>query len=277
MLMTLRLTCYFMLIGALFTCAALAGSSERKRNAAKPDYDAYKKELAFEMVFLPQSRMEAGKPADVLLKLVDTKSGLAVPGSFLRHYKSHPFHLILVDGALADFQLVHPAPTATDGLYRFTFTPRSAGGYRGWAHVVSIENKTQFVMADLGNYAGKPLNTKPQLIMEQKGYRFALAFDDEPKTKRTSDGVLTITDAAGKAIQPDAIYIVGINEDRRSILKTKLEKDSLTEFEIKPEMPGYTRFFVRATFGSQTITAAFGFTVGGKKPDENITFESIFK
>ena len=267
-------TFFAALILALVSSPVFA-NTERKRNAEKPDYDAYKRQLAFEMALIPEGTVEIGKPVNVLLKLVDSKSGLAVPASFLRKTNKHIFHLLLVDPTLTDHQHIHPAPTETDGLYRFTFTPRMPGGYRGWAHVISVTDKQQFVMADLGRLRGSGMKKDVMLQTQKGGYSFKLAFDNTPKYKRSTDAQLTIS-KNGVAIKPDHIYVLGIHEDLRTILKTKFAEGSKTEFEFKPEEPGFVKLFVYATIGNKLpITAPLGFIATGEK-SKSVTFESLF-
>ncbi|MGE0755177.1 MAG: hypothetical protein AB7L92_08475 [Alphaproteobacteria bacterium] len=250
-------------------------NTERKRNAEKPDYDTAARALAFEMALIPESGVEIGQPVNVMLKMVDTKSGLAVPASFLRETGDHIMHLTLTDGTLTDVQHLHPSPTETDGIYRFSFTPRMPGGYRGWAHVVSVEGKQQFVMGDIGTVRGGGLTKEVILQTQAGGYDFKLEFDDTPKLNNSRDAKLVIA-RNGAAVVPEQIYIIGIHEDLRTILKTKFEEGSKLDFEIKPEEPGFVKLFIYATIGNQPpVEVSLGFHVTGKK-ESDFKFKSIF-
>lgn len=252
-------------------------NTERKRNAERPDYDAYKRELALQMSLIPEGPMEIGKPVSVLLKLVDTKSGLAVPAWFLRPYNGHPFHLLLVDTSLTNYQHLYPTADSTDGLYHFTFTPKKPGGYKAWAHVISAEQgKQQFVMADLGQIQGLGIEKKEQMTAKSGDYTFTLRFDNTPKLGNKSTATITMADAKGGQVKPDDVYIAGFHDDLRTILKTQLKPDSLLQFDFKPTEPGFVKLFLYVTIGKNPpLTVPLGFTVTGSK-ERKFQYDSIF-
>ena len=62
-----------------------------------------------------------------------TASGKPIGPADLLVTHTRPLHLLIIDETLADYQHVHPEPSATPGEWTFSFTPREAGSYRIFA------------------------------------------------------------------------------------------------------------------------------------------------
>ena len=273
---------------ALGLCALLSACGE---GTGKFDFNdpAKGKKLekpSLRLTLLPQGPLEAGKPVTVMAKLTSVPDQVVVLAEDLEVVHTEKFHLLIADPALADYQHVHPQPTATPGIFSFTFTPHAAGSYRAWADVTLLMNhRQQFVAADLGNPRGGAIDRTETSEAKVGNYRFTLSFDRAPKSGEMAMGTITVSDAKGKPVttlEPvmgASAHIVGFYDDFRTVMHTH-PMDAAShgheghgtaaaaggpeiKFHLEPARAGFVKLFAQVKIGGKDIFAPFGVRIAG--------------
>ncbi len=269
----------------------VSADTERKRHAEKPNYDAYKDFLNLKLSLIPDGKLEMGKPVSVMAKLVDMRGGRAVTSEDLANVHAARFHLLLIDPTMTDYQHIHPQPGDLPGVYTFTFTPKKAGGYRGWADVKPLATgNQQFVVADLGRPIGGGIDKSQKYESVVDGYKFTLAFDNAPAVKGESMGTVSVATTAGQPVttlEPVMgayAHIVGFYDDFRTVVHTHpmgTEPTSDSQrggpemmFHLKPAKAGFVRLFAQVRIDGKDIYAPFGVTVAEEKKGMSFDFEA---
>ncbi|MDE3015619.1 MAG: hypothetical protein KGI29_01675 [Pseudomonadota bacterium] len=224
------------------------------------------------LTLLPQGEMVRGKPVTVLMKLTAIKTRSLLTDADLETMYTKKIHLLLIDPSLADYQHIHPMPTRTPGLYSFTFTPKSPGGYRVWADITpKATGRQEFAMADLGAHRIGAVSKIENRTAVVSGYHFNLTFDTPPAAGGESVGRLTITGAHGETVTLEPVmgaraHIVGFYDDFRTVAHMHPMGDNPHEimFHFAPDRAGFVKLFAQVEIGGKAIFAPFGVMVANR-------------
>lgn len=234
------------------------------------------------LTLVPQRRLQRGKEVDVYAKLTSNEGLYILNENDLKTVHGEKFHLLVVDPTLTDYQHIHPVPTATPGLYHFTFTPKLTGGYRAWANITPVATGIQeHPYTDMGNPQGINIAKTEKYDVWAGGYHFRLSFDKEPVSGEASVGTITITDASGRpvtALEPIMGaygHIVGFQDDFRTIVhihpmgrepNDKGDRGGPTlTFHLEPERAGFIKLFAQVRMAGKDVFVPFGVNVRGNK------------
>jgi len=236
------------------------------------------------LAIFPESLPEAGKPIRVVVQL--TFKGKPLEADDLKVVHTKKIHLLIVDPTLADYQHVHPEPTATPGSYLFTFTPKFSGGYRAWVDVTLMNGKQQFAMANLGKPKKTAIDTAETHITYPSyesapgvsvTYQAGLSFDRQPAVGQESMATVTLTELNGtpvttlEPVMGAFAHLVGFYEDYETVLhahpvgpgpKNDTERGGPNlMFHLKPEKPGFIKLFVQVKINGKDVFVPFGIRV----------------
>lgn len=220
------------------------------------------------LTLLPQSEMARGRPVNVLMKLTNIKTHELLTDADLETAHTKKIHLFIIDPTLSDYHYVHPAPTATPGLYSFAFTPRLGEGYHVWAEITpKATHREEFDMAELGPHHEADARKVESHSATVSGYRFVLSFDKPPVADGESMGTITIT-RGGHAVTLSPImgayaHITAFFQNYRTVMHTHPMGDDSHEimFHFAPDRDGFVKLFAQVNIGGKEITAPFGIVI----------------
>ncbi len=227
--------------------------------------------------------LEAGKPAEVKIKLTRAADGSPVTLGDLITMHTRKIHLLINDRSLSDYHHEHPTETQTPGEYRFSFKPKKPGPYRVWADVVPAATGIQeYVIADIPG-TGEPLvlsNRETVMTATVDGRRYDLALQTAGKPLRAGEtvmGTLTVTGADGKPftqlepVMQAFAHIVGFDEDGKTVLhihplgeeptKPEIRSGPALAFRLYAPSPGFIRLYGQVQIDGVSQFPAFGITV----------------
>jgi len=256
-------------------CLLISGCGIFAPDKAKPE--AAKPTLR--LTLLPQEPLSVGHATTVLLKLNDMTSRTLMTDDMLEVKHTKKLHLLVIDPSFRDYQHIHPQPTATPGIYIFSFTPKRPGGYRAWADVTPVfTGKQEYDMADLGAPKGAGVTKTESHESTVDGYHFTLSFDSAPVAGGESMGSITITDKNGepvKNLEPVMgafAHIVGFYDDYRTIVHVhpmgaEPQNDSDRggpdlSFHLEPSKAAFIKLYAQVKINGKEIFTPFGVNVG---------------
>jgi len=234
------------------------------------------------LTLLPQDVLTVGKPTTVLAKLNNIQERRIITNDDLETVHTQPFHLLVVDPTMTDYQHIHPEPTATPGIYSFIFTPHMAGGYRAWADVTpKATGRQEFAMADLGKPIGGGVDKTERHEATVGGYHFVLSFDKPPVKDDESMGTIRIANEKGNpvtSLEPvmGAFgHIVGFYDDFRMVVHTHpmgAEPKNPSDrggpelmFHLAPTKTGFIKLFAQVKINGKELFVPFGVNVAAAK------------
>lgn len=220
----------------------------------------------------------------VLLTL-RTNTGKPIGPRDLRPTGQAKLNLLIVDPALADFQVVRPDPGDRPGEWPFTFTPRRSGVYRVFADFTpEATGREMYAFADLpvasvGEDAAARLPAAAAARMtsvERGGLRFALRPAQEPvrareptvlgfTAERPDGGPVTLDPVDGEPAR-----LVAFDRDRTGFVNLRPEPadpaapaDAAVRLAFKVTIPDPGRYVVwsRIRTGGVEIAAPFSLEV----------------
>jgi hypothetical protein len=207
------------------------------------------------------SELQAGEEVTVTAAL-GRPSGRAVGLSDLEERHTEKFHLLIVDPSLGDYQHEHPRPTAINGEYEFTFTPRHGGDYRFFAEVVpTVTGRPVQAVADLAvaGVAGGVPDLSARAAVD--GYEFALTLPEEGvRAKRPAILALNVrnqVDGEGTGLEPvmgSWAHIVAFEGERRGFAHMHPLREGL-DLELDPREPEIEFMFFAERPGVYTVWA----------------------
>ena len=222
--------------------------------------------------------LAAGKEIEIKVHLTTT-AGAPVSESDLLIVHAHPIHLLISDPALDEFQIIHPAPATTPGVYTFSLTPKTSSPLRIWADIVPIATGLQELpFADLGGtYVPAPrTDTADVLSSTVDGFTLQLTFaggNGQARARQIQLMRVSVADASGQPVQTlepfmnAFAHVVGFYDDHQTVLRLHpAGGDILREdvrggphlgFKLYPPRAGLIRFFGQVRIDGRTITAPF--------------------
>jgi hypothetical protein len=223
--------------------------------------------------------LQIGKPNSITLRLTRTTDAAPVTLADLQEVHTRKLHLLIIDPTLTDYHHVHPEPTATPGVYRFTFIPNQSA-YRVWADVLpTASGKQEYVITDLGKSEGTAAKPAATLNTTQQvgGYTFQLTLDGPLQVGKATMAKVTVTDSKGQPVRTlEPVmgafgHIVGFSENFQSVAhihpmgaepKTETARGGpVLDLHIEPQAPGYLKLFVQTRINGKDLFAPFGVTV----------------
>lgn len=266
------------LLFPLAACALAAGCSQLAPTVLKKPEPV----STIHLTLLPQEQIITGKPVTVMAKLNNTAQRRTLTNDDLDVVHTQPFHLLVVDESLTDYQHIHPQPTSTPGIYSFSFTPKRAAVYRAWADITPKDTHVQeFDMADLGSRrAGNvplPVNKTESLVADAGGYHFVLSFDKPLVEGGESIGTIHVTDYKENAfnglepVMGAYAHIVGFYDNFSTVIHThplgdepKADSDRGGPdlvFHLETPKPGFIKLFAQVHVKNHDVYVPFGVTV----------------
>lgn len=266
---------------ALFLFIPVIAAAQHNHSA--PMATSTSGEVAF--VLYPERVPSMEKSIRVIAQL--TLDGKPLTDDELKTVHTKKFHLLIVDPTLTDYHHVHPEPTATPGSYRFTFTPKFSGSYRGWADVTPMAGgEQQFAMADLGDPppSAVKIDKKDADHAVVSDYRFGLSCDEVlVEGEETMCGV-SVTDNSGqpvKTLEPVMgafAHLVGFYDDYETILHAhpmgeEPKNDNARGgptlmFHLEPEQAGFVRLFLQVKINGKELSVPFGIHIAAAASPE---------
>lgn len=223
--------------------------------AQKPAAKKEAEKPAVQLTLLPDHALEPGQSVSVLAKLMDLKTRTIITDEQLQ--SAQKFHLLVIDPTLTDYQHIHPQPTDTPGLYRFTFTPKLAGGYRAWADI-TVGGKQHYVMADMGSPRGGALSKLETREAKIGDYSFTLNFDTAPSVGKTSAGTIQVTNKKSASVAGELVHVASFSDDFRTVQYVPATGSS---FSLEPQKAGFMKLFAQVKIGGKEFTVPFGVMV----------------
>ncbi|MDE3060677.1 MAG: hypothetical protein KGJ06_06670 [Pseudomonadota bacterium] len=269
----------YLAIAAFILGLAGGGSAHAGDHAAMNHAAMAKTEKSSVLLTLvPQDTLMAGKPVTVLVKLNNVQQHSLITPDQLEVTHTQPLHLLLIDQTFTDYQHIHPEPTATPGIYSFTFTPALPGAYRVWADVTLKSTGTQeFAMADLGNYHPGAIDRSERNETVMEGYRFGLSFDKPPVAGGESVAMIHVTSSSGQPVDTlepvmgAFAHLVGFYDDFHTVLHTHPMDGEAADstarggpdlmFHLMPQKSGFIRLFAQVKINGRELFVPFGISV----------------
>lgn len=253
------------IILALAICTlALVACSSASKSALKPVFLP-----TVRLTVLPDTELVRGRPVKVLMKLTNIKTKSLLTDADLETAHTQKIHVLIIDPTLSDYHHVHPVPTGTLGLYRFTFTPKFAGSYHVWADITPKTTKREeFDMAELGPHHGGDARAVVADSVTVDGYHFELSFDKPPVADGEPMGTILITHHSHPVtlspIMGATAHIAAFFQDYRMVMHVHPMGDDTHKimFHFAPDRAGFVKLFVQVNIGGKEITAPFGVRVG---------------
>lgn len=232
-----------------------------------------------------KSPLAAGTAGEVTLQL-KTPAGQPLNASDLIVTHDAALRLLITDPSLTDFHSIAPAATDQPGEWSVSFTPRTAGPYRVWAHITPVSTALpEELSADVGTgFTMLPRvgdSGADMLSATAAGLKFQIAFSGgtggPPPARQTRMALIQITDDKNQPIttlQPlhqAFVHLTGIYADGQTLLQMHpTGGDILSEsarggpmlnFKTYLPKPGYLRLFCQIKLNDQVITVPFGINV----------------
>lgn len=221
----------------------------------------------------PTGPLMPGKKTRVVLKLMDRVHKEPISEEQLQLVHTKKMHLLIVDGAMKDYQHIHPQKGDAPGEYVFDFVPKYNAGYRVWADVVPLITKEQeYVQADLGSVRGfikrPPLSNRAKIA----SYQFDLTLDSPAKARTAIMGHVTIQKDGQPVTNLEPLmgafgHIVGFTTDLTEVIHAHPMGDEPSknvrnggprlDFHIEPKHNGFIRLYVQVKIDGQEIFAPF--------------------
>jgi hypothetical protein len=266
--MTLRRSFILMLL-------IVAAACSNKPDKPKPVAEV---KAGTRLTLLAEDTIRVGKPVTVLAKLNNIKERTVITEDQLQTVHTQKFHLLVVDSTLTDYQHIHPQQTSTPGVYKFTFTPKLAGGYRAWADITPVGGKQQFVMSEeLGAHRIGAVSKTESHDASVGSYHFSLSFDKPPVANGESMGTITVTKNSQPVGSLEPVmgafaHIVGFYDDFRTVVHTHpMGKEPAKEqerggpdltFHLSPSKPGFIKLFAQMRIDGKEMFVPFGIVAG---------------
>jgi hypothetical protein len=227
-----------------------------------------------------QQPLEAGKPAEITLRIARKKDGIPVTHQDLLVVHTEPIHLLIIDRSLTDYHHEHPRPTGVPGEFRFTFTPRKPGSYRVFADLVPVASRVQeYAVCDLpGSAAPEPIADRAEnAVSAAADLRFHLHWQGNQTRLRVREplkGLVRVSDGEGKPfLQLEPImgayaHLVAFHEDGQTVIHlhpTDATPELLTDrggpafrFQFYAPKAGFYRLFAQVQVGNVSLFPPFG-------------------
>lgn len=249
---------------------AHGGSGHSHASAAEPT-------TALEV--LNASELTAGKPAQIVVRLTNKKTGKPVTAADLEVAHTKRVHLLIVDPSLSDYHHEHPVETAP-GVWSFTFSPRAGGEYVVFADLLPMETKLQEYARGTVKVSGAPRGLEQTALQSVTvdGYRFDLNIEGgEIPLEGGAMVKVNVTKPDGspaKNLEPlmgAFAHGVGFTPDLKTVLHVhplgeeptsdSQRGGSMLDFHIAPAAAGYYRFYVQVQVDGKDKFAGFGVNV----------------
>jgi hypothetical protein len=231
--------------------------------------------LSFEV--LPSSRLKAGQPAEVKIRLKDLK-GAGVGSLDLLELHTRRLHLFAIDPGLRDYHHEHPITSGRPGEFSVYFTPRQPGEYLVWLDATPIvTGRNEILRARIEGSITSPakplLDTQLQAV--QDGWHYELTLNPPaPQPGQVVEARLKVTDAQGRpcvVLEPwmgAFAHVIGFHAGGESMLHVHSHGDPPHElmrggpvvpFRFVLPQAGHWTLFIQTQLDGNVITARFAF------------------
>ncbi len=243
------------LLLALAASSALAACS-----SVMPHYHYDEHPATLKLTLLPHSAFTAGKPVDLDVKLTSIDTLGLITDERLKTVNGKTLRLYALDSTYTDFHAIVPAPTQTQGISQFTFTPKMQGKYRFFAEVTPTNSKfEEFPNADLGVHTPNQINRTESL----EANHVKITFDKKPAIGVDSVGTVH-TDKKLQPINDGGLgEIVGFYDDFHTVTRMPIAADGT--FHILPVKASFIKLFAHVNTGGSDTVAPLGINVPADK------------
>lgn len=217
-----------------------------------------------------------GKPCRALITLRHD-DGTPLTADELAVTHTEKIHLFVTDTSLKDYQHIHPQPTATPGVFEFSFTPQTGHHYSAWADfTVGSTGRSHQLKADIPCASGRhvPARIHTNLHAKQAGLQFDW-FNESLLEQGKPDLVeIKIRDANGnpvtdlEPVMGAYAHLVGFSADGNSLIHCHPLDAEPTDpqqrggpnlrFHIQPDHAGPTQFYLQIKRNGEEIFVPFG-------------------
>lgn len=229
-------------------------------------------------------KLKKGETAEVRLTLKD-RDGKGVGPDALEEVHTKKVHALLIDESLSDYVHAHPEPGKEAGQWVFSFTPKTAHGYKLWLDLKQANQEGGKVAASLvGAEPCKAPCVDQTLSNKAKvGDVSARLFIDKPRLRAGASykAMLYLSGADGEPlanIEPIMgaySHIVGFAPGLKGVthmhpmgLDPKSGRDrtsSPVTFLVEPQEEGFMKLFVQVKAGGKEYVFPFGLEARAKE------------
>ncbi len=212
-------------------------------------------------------------PADVLLRLTHSDTGMPLTMEELATVHTQKMHLLVVDQGLKDYQHIHPQPTDEPGVFAFSFTPKTNNAYGAWADI-TINGRNHKLHTDFPAAHPRPVKPASRANTEAQAKDMSFVWEGEPLEQSKGSIVnVHVLDAAGpvKNLQPVMgayAHLVGFSADGQSVVHSHPlgpEPTSADEhggpslrFHVEPDAAGPVQFYLQVRRNNEDVFVPFG-------------------
>ncbi len=222
---------------------------------------------------------QAGKPCHATITLTHANDGSPLSAEEIAVTHTEKLHLLLIDSSMKDYQHLHPQPTQQNGVFSFSYTPRTDNPMSAWVDFTLKENLLNPQIKLSMPSTSPPVLTAPaQIIHNDRAVLDSLTFHwHEEKPLRQGESAiieLAITDRDGHAVQDlepimgAYCHLVGFSANGEYLIhshpigKEPTSQDDRGEgmlrFHISPERTGDIQFFAQIKRQGEVIYVPFG-------------------
>lgn len=191
-------------------------------------------------------------PVDTKITTLKTRAVLTpqdlkpAPGDTLTYYA--------LDSSFTDFQTLKTTPTKIDGLFHFTFTPRTTNSYRIWAETeMKNDAPVEYPYNDIGTRTPGKF-TRIESWTQTLGSA-SITLSSDTRLKRFNEATLSLKSGESPLPITDA---VAFYDDYRTLLHFTPTDGKIT---FSPDKQGYVKIFIRSTINGKETTLPFTFEI----------------
>lgn len=230
-------------------------------------------------------QLKKGEETKITIRLFYEDDGTPVTPDRLQVIHTKPLHLLIVEPQLNDYHHIHPIPGETPGEYVFTMTPETDCHYRVWADMYPVDGEEQNTWTDIKGqkHCAAEIEETTNMSASHNGYQYMLSMDTEELAYDQDTMIyIDVMDEDGKAVsdlQPVMgafAHLVGFFTDyetiahihpmgREPVLETERGGPTL-EFHVRPEKPGYIRFYLQTLIDDEMQFVPFGMMIAEEGP-----------